>query len=126
MAEQNNNPRRRQDDITLKLIADNMQLMHQDVNDLRVGVQESLKDISSALQSLVLLEERQTHQNLTQQRFEKELEQLRGDSKETDKRIDEIEKALPELKRAGNWVYSAVFAVFVAAAMFVGKMLGLV
>ena len=35
-----------------------------------------------------------------------------------------FEKSLPELKRAGSWVYSAVIAVVSAAAVFVAKLLG--
>lgn len=118
------NPRRRQDDVTLKVIADNMFVMHEDVSGLRESVQESLKDISIALQSLVALEQKQIHQSMTQQRFDEELKDIKKEVKELDHRVDDVEKSLPELKRAGSWVYSAVIAVVSAAAVFVAKLLG--
>lgn len=118
------NPRRRQDDVTLQVIADNMFVMHEDVSGLRESVQESLKDISIALQSLVALEQKQIHQSMTQQRFDEELKDIKKEVKELDHRVDDVEKSLPELKRAGSWVYSAVIAVVSAAAVFVAKLLG--
>lgn len=118
-------PRRRQDDVTLKVIADNMFVMHEDVSGLRESVQESLKDISIALQSLVALEQKQIHQSLTQQRFDEELKSVKQDVKEIDKRVDEITVAMPELKRTSSWIFSAVIAVISAAGMFAAKMLGI-
>ena len=118
-------PMRRQDDITLQVIADNMSMMHEDVSGLRDSVQESLKDISIALQSLVALEQKQIHQSITQQRFDEELKEIKQDVKELDKRVDEVAIAMPELKRTSNWIFSAVIAVLSAAAMFAGKMLGI-
>lgn len=118
-------PKRRKDDITLQLIADNMQAVHENVSELRNSVQESLRDISSALQSLVLLEQKQTHQSLTQQRFEKELDEVKRDVKELDNRTTAVEIAMPELKRTSSWIFSAALAVLSAAGMFAGKMLGI-
>jgi len=116
--------KRRQDDITLQLIADNMNAVNENVTELRGSVQESLKDISAALQSLVLLEQKQTHQSLTQQRFEKELDEIKKDVKELDNRTTAVEIAMPELKRTSSWIFSAVLTVLGAASMFAGKMLG--
>lgn len=118
-------PMRRQDDITLQVIADNMSMMHEDVSGLRDSVQESLKDISIALQSLVALEQKQTHHSITQQRFDEELKEIKQDVKELDKRVDEVAIAMPELKRTSSWIFSAVLAVLSAAGMFAGKMLGI-
>lgn len=121
----NNQQKRRQDDITLNVISDNMFRMHEDVSGLRESVQESLKDISIALQSLVALEQKQIHQSITQQRFDEELKSIKVDVKEIDKRVDEITVAMPELKRTSSWIFSAVIAVISAAGMFTAKMLGL-
>ena len=118
-------PMRRQDDVTLQVIADNMSMMHEDVSGLRESVQESLKDISIALQSLVALEQKQIHQSITQQRFDEELKSIKQDVKELDKRVDEVAIAMPELKRTSSWIFSAVIAVLSAAGMFAGKMLGI-
>lgn len=118
-------PMRRQDDVTLQVIADNMSMMHENVSGLRESVQESLKDISIALQSLVALEQKQVHQSITQQRFDEELKSIKQDVKELDKRVDEVAIAMPELKRTSSWIFSAVIAVLSAAGMFAGKMLGI-
>jgi chromosome segregation ATPase len=99
--------------------------MHEDVSGLRESVQESLKDISIALQSLVALEQKQIHQSITQQRFDEELKSIKQDVKELDKRVDEVAIAMPELKRTSSWIFSAVIAVLSAAGMFAGKMLGI-
>lgn len=124
MSDNTNNPQRRQEDPTLKYIADNMTLIHGNVSDLRNSVQESLKDISIALQSLVALEQKQTHQSITQQRFEKELDEVKKEVKELDNRTTAVEIAMPELKRTSSWIFSALLTVLGAASMFVGKMLG--
>lgn len=103
MNNQNNqsNPKRRQDDITLQLIADNMKLMHEDVSDLRNDMKESLKDISTALSALVLVEERQAHSKVAMQRLEDRLDK-------TDTRVSAIEKELPETRLVTGWVLKGV------------------
>lgn len=118
-------PKRRKDDITLQLIADNMQAVHDDVSNLRDDMKESLKDISVAITKLVQLEERQAHSNLVMQRFDKDLDEARKDIKTLDDRVTAVEIAMPELKRTSSWIFSAVLAVLSAAGMFAGKMLGI-
>lgn len=118
-------PKRRKDDITLQLIADNMQAVHDDVSNLRDDMKESLKDISVAITKLVQLEERQAHSNLVMQRFDKDLDEARKDIKTLDDRTTAVEIAMPELKRTSSWIFSAVLAVLSAAGMFAGKMLGI-
>lgn len=109
------NQKRRQDDITLQLIADNMTLMHEDVSELRNDMKESLKDISVALQSLVLVEERQAHSKVAMQRLEDRLDK-------TDARIGAIEKELPETRLVTGWVLKGVLGALAVLGAAVIKL----
>lgn len=109
------NQKRRQDDITLQLIADNMTLMHEDVSELRNDMKESLKDISVALQSLVLVEERQAHSKVAMQRLEDRLDK-------TDARIGAIEKELPETRLVIGWVLKGVLGALAVLGAAVIKL----
>lgn len=117
MNQQNNqsNPKRRQDDVTLQLIADNMKLMHEDVSDLRNDMKESLKDISTALMRLVQLDERQEHSKLGMQRLEARLDSV-------EVRVVEIEKVLPETKLVTGWVLKGVIAALAVMGAAVIKL----
>lgn len=110
-------PRRRQDDITLKVIADNMQLMHEDVSDLRNDMKESLKDISAALVQLCLVEERQEHSKLAMQRIDKKVDDL-------DARIDIIEKEQPQTKLVTGWIIKAAMGILSIVGLMILKSVG--
>lgn len=111
------NPRRRQDDVTLQVIADNLQAVHSDVAELRKDTNESLKDISIALQSLVLLEERQEHSKLAMQRIEKRVDEI-------DLRVDVIEKEQPQTKLVTGWIIKAAMGILSIVGLMILKSVG--
>lgn len=111
------NPRRRQDDVTLQIIADNMQLMHEDVSELRNDMKESLKDISAALVQLCLVEERQEHHKLATAKLEQRIDAI-------DARVDVIEKEQPQTKLVTGWIIKAAMGILSIVGLMILKSVG--
>jgi hypothetical protein len=72
------------DDTTVKIVADRLQSLHQDVNELKDSMRESMKEMSSAVTKLVLLEERNTQTVRLIERAMKELDDQKLTSRKTE------------------------------------------
>ena len=116
---------RRQDDITIQVIAERMSALHSDVNDLRDTLKDSMKEMTTAVTKLVLIEERQIYINQSYNRLSDSLDKLNSRNEALEVRIDSLEKEQPMTKQVVSWVMKGVYAIVAAAAMFVAKMLGL-
>jgi predicted nucleic acid-binding Zn-ribbon protein len=75
------------DDTTVKIVADRLQSLHQDVNELKDSMRESMKEMSSAVTKLVLLEERNTQ---TVRLIERAMKELDDQKVEHYKLVDKV------------------------------------
>lgn len=112
------NENRQQDDTTVQVIAERINALHVDVNDLRDTMKESMREMSQAIQTLVRLEERQLALNST-------AEETKQNFKALETRVDALEKEQPMTKQVVRWVMKGVWAVVAAAAVFAAKTLGI-
>lgn len=118
------NENRRQDDITIQVIAERMSALHSDVNDLKDTLKDSMKEMTTAVTKLVLIEERQTYINQSYNRLSDSLDKLNTHNEELEVRIDTLEKSQPMTNQVVSWVMRAVYAIVAAAMMYIAKMLG--
>ena len=96
---------RRADDATVLLIAHKLEALHEDVGAMK----DVLKELTSAITKLALIEERQAQAALAQERAFKVLEKLEA-------RVDKLEEAAPINSQAANTV-NKVMWVIVAAVL---------
>ena len=108
------------------IMAERLSSIHSDMGDLKDTVKESLKDISSAMNKLVQIEERVAHTNQNYERLVRENEKVVDTLIKMDRRIDTIEKDMPMQKQVTKWFLTAVWSAAAAAVYFVGKMTGIV
>jgi len=122
------------DNMTVQLIADRLNLLHEDVNDMRTSLRDSMAGMSTAIQKLVQLEERQLLSSQTLERaltqIDKEHTRMQDDFKDSEikqeawkeaieKRVDDLEKVQPLQAQATKWMLSAVWA-FAGVAVMAG------
>ena len=120
--------------MTVQLIADRLNLLHEDVNDMRTSLRDSMAGMSTAIQKLVQLEERQLLSSQTLERaltqIDKEHTRMQDDFKDSEikqeawkeaieKRVDDLEKVQPLQAQATKWMLSAVWA-FAGVAVMAG------
>lgn len=122
------------DNMTVQLIAGRLNLLHEDVNDMRTSLRDSMAGMSTAIQKLVQLEERQLLSSQTLERaltqIDKEHTRMQSDIKDSEvkqeawkeaieKRVDDLEKVQPLQAQATKWMLSAVWA-FAGVAVMAG------
>lgn len=103
---------------TIQVVAERINSLHEDVTDLRFTMQESVKEMSHAIQTLVRLEERQLNLNQT-------TEETKQNFKLLEARVDVLEKEQPMNRQVTKWVMGAVGSIVAVSAMIVAKMLGI-
>lgn len=96
---------RRADDATVLLIAHKLEALHEDVGAMK----DVLKELTSAITKLALIEERQAQAALAQERAFKVLEKIEA-------RVDKLEEAAPINNQAASTV-NKVMWVIVAAVL---------
>lgn len=121
-AQQMNPP---QNDATIQVIAERINSMQNDVSDLRDTMRDSMEKMSIAITKLVQMEERQLFMNQSYDRLSNTLDKMNEKCEKIEVRVDALEKEQPMNKQVVDWVLRAVYAVVVAAAMAVAKLLGL-
>ena len=89
-------------------------MLHDDVGDIK----SVLKDLTSAITRLALVEERMATTNAAQERAFKAIAEM-------EKKMVEIEKILATQNRTTVWVERSVLAIAAAALIFVAKKVGL-
>ena len=92
--------------------------LHEDVNDLRDTTKDSIREITQAINKLVLLEERQSKSN---EAFAIMLLEF----KEIKNRLAALEQDEPMKRLTTKWVMASVWAAAVSSVVFVAKYAGL-
>ena len=89
-------------------------MLHEDVGDIK----SALKDLTSAITRLALVEERMATASAAQERAFKALAEM-------EKKVVEIEKILASQTRTTTWVERGVWAAAAAACVYIAKKVGL-
>lgn len=96
------------------LLDNRLSTLHEDVGEIKTV----LKDLTSAITRLALVEERMTNASAAQERAFKAIEAQ-------DKRLQELEKKVPELHRTASWIDKGIWAAVAALATYVLKKVGI-
>ena len=134
---------RRSEDKRVQVLANQIQNLADDIGEMKDGITQ----LAAAVTKLAVVEERQTHMILAQERAfkalerveqrqvenerncrlqEKELrEELAKEAKMLALRIDALEKAEPMQAQTSKWVHAAVWSAAGLLGLLVGKQLGL-
>lgn len=91
-----------------------LQVLHEDVTDIK----SVLKDLTSAITKLALIEERQTQASVAQERAFKALERIED-------RVNALEKRVPMNDHMNRWVERIITAVILAVVVYGLKQMGI-
>lgn len=114
------------DEHTVKIVADRLQSLHEDVNELKDSMRESMKEMSSAVTKLVLLEERNTQTVRLIERAMKELDDQKVEHNKLVDKVSTLAEQAPLNRQTNRMIDALVYAVVGGVLMFIGKKLGLV
>lgn len=106
-------------DATLAVVVDRLSSLHNDVNDLRDSMKESMKEMAAAVTRLVETEQRQLYTVQTVERQGQAIERISN-------RVAELEKAQPVTSLFVSWIQRAVWAVLGVVLVFAAKAIGLI
>lgn len=101
------------------LVIERISGLNEDVNDLRETTKDSIREITQAVNKLILIEERQSKSN---EAFALMLAEL----KEVKSRLSVLEQETPLNKLTNKAVTSAIWTAALAAVAFVAKYVGLI
>lgn len=105
---------RRSGDSLVQVIAHKLESLHGDVGDMK----QVLRDLTTAVTKLAIVEERQGQAAISLERAFKVLEKVEG-------RLDALERREPMNTQTSEWVTRAVFAAAAVAALYVARQAGL-
>lgn len=91
-----------------------LQVLHEDVTDIKTV----LKDLTSAITKLALIEERQSQASAAMERAFKALERI-------EERVSELEKRVPMNDHMNRWVERIITAVVMAVVVFALQKFGI-
>lgn len=114
------------DDTTVKIVADRLQSLHQDVNELKDSMRESMKEMSSAVTKLVLLEERNTQTVRLIERAMKELDDQKAEHNKLADKVNNLAEQAPLNRQTNRMIDALIYAVVGGVLMFIGKQVGIV
>ena len=114
------------DDTTVKIVADRLQSLHQDVNELKDSMRESMKEMSSAVTKLVLLEERNTQTVRLIERAMKELDDQKSEHNKLVDKVNNLAEQAPLNRQTNRMLDALIYAVVGGVLMFIGKQVGIV
>ena len=114
------------DDTTVKIVADRLQSLHQDVNELKDSMRESMKEMSSAVTKLVLLEERNTQTVRLIERAMKELDDQKTEHNKLVDKVNNLAEQAPLNRQTNRMLDALIYAVVGGVLMFIGKQVGIV
>ena len=128
---------RRKDDAVLQVVVERISTLHADVTDIRSALKESMREMSTAFNKLIQIEEKQIYVMQDLQRINKiaersheRIDKMLYDSQlqweRLENRVDTLEKDSPLQKQTSAWVLSAVYAAAGMLAMYVAKIIGIV
>lgn len=99
----------------LELIAARMQSLHEDVTEMK----DVLRELTSAITKLAVVEERQAQTSQAMERAFKTIEKI-------ETRLSRLEQMAPITKQTTDWVGKAVWAAAAALIMLVAIKVGVV
>jgi methyl-accepting chemotaxis protein len=99
------------DDTTVKIVADRLQSLHQDVNELKDSMRESMKEMSSAVTKLVLLEERNTQTVRLIERAMKELDDQKVEHNKLVDKVNNLAEQAPLNRQTNRMIDALIYAV---------------
>lgn len=114
------------DDTTVKIVADRLQSLHQDVNELKDSMRESMKEMSSAVTKLVLLEERNTQTVRLIERAMKELDDQKVEHNKLVDKVNNLAEQAPLNRQTNRMIDALIYAVVGGVLMFIGRQVGIV
>ena len=114
------------DDTTVKIVADRLQSLHQDVNELKDSMRESMKEMPYAVTKLVLLEERNTQTVRLIERAMKELDDQKTEHNKLVDKVNNLAEQAPLNRQTNRMIDALIYAVVGGVLMFIGKQVGIV
>lgn len=115
---------RRQDDVTVKVIAERIDNLNDHISDLRDSMKESIREMAIAVNKLVVVETRQEAINQAYVQVTSQLEKEIVKRENLENRVDALEKDQPMTKQVVSWIMWGVGSIVVAAVTFIAKAVG--
>lgn len=113
---------RRHSDSLIEVVATRLDALHGDMQDLKT----SQREMTSAFQKLLVIEERQTAASASLERAFVALDKTSNDVYAVEKRVDSLEREAPMQKQTSNWVVSAVWGAAILAVTIIAKKIGII
>ena len=113
---------RRHSDSLIEVVATRLDALHGDMQDLKT----SQREMTSAFQKLLVIEERQTEASASLERAFVALAKTSNDVDAVEKRVDSLERDAPMQKQTSNWVVSAVWGAAILAVTIIAKKFGII
>lgn len=113
---------RRHSDSLIEVVATRLDALHGDMQDLKT----SQREMTSAFQKLLVIEERQTAASASLERAFVALDKTSNDVYAVEKRVDSIERDAPMQKQTSNWVVSAVWGAAILAVTIIAQKIGII
>ena len=113
---------RRHSDSLIEVVATRLDALHGDMQDLKT----SQREMTSAFQNLLVIEERQTAASASLERAFVALDKTSNDVYAVEKRVDSLERDAPMQKQTSNWVVSAVWGAAILAVTIIAKKIGII
>lgn len=113
---------RRHSDSLIEVVATRLDALHGDMQDLKT----SQREMTSAFQKLLVIEERQAAASASLERAFVALDKTSNDVYAVEKRVDSLERDAPMQKQTSNWVVSAVWGAAILAVTIIAKKIGII
>ena len=113
---------RRHSDSLIEVVEPRLDALHGDMQDLKT----SQREMTSAFQKLLVIEERQTAASASLERAFVALDKTSNDVYAVEKRVDSLERDAPMQKQTSNWVVSAVWGAAILAVTIIAKKIGII
>lgn len=113
---------RRHSDSLIEVVATRLDALHGDMQDLKT----SQREMTSAFQKLLVIEERQTAASASLERAFVALDKTSNDVYAVEKRVDSLERDAPIQKQTSNWVVSAVWGAAILAVTIIAQKIGII
>lgn len=113
---------RRHSDSLIEVVATRIDALHGDMQDLKT----SQREMTSAFQKLLVIEDRQTAASASLERAFVALDKTSNDVYAVEKRVDSLERDAPMQKQTSNWVVSAVWGAAILAVTIIAQKIGII
>ena len=114
----------KRDDTGMRIVAERISLLHEDISELKDSMKESMREMAVAVNKLVQVETRQEAINQAYVQVSNQLEKETEKREKLEERVDAIELEQPMARQVVRWVMYTVGAICVAVATFISKAVG--